>query len=364
MIHFKPNIFTSLANENVDLSIYQEIKANKNKQHQRQEKRKPLSRKISDRVIRVFVTNPNNHGQKEFRHTNNNNKNRYVPSQDFNQNVNFRKKITPPNSTRHQSDQDRHIDIHTDDINSDIRAVPHGNYQQHTSISTKNISRISLHDEEEFREEVYSKEKKISRKSNLHVDDEDDDEEEDDYQIKPQHTFVPPPPPPPAIPLQPPPSIRQPPGNILSRTSLPYQLPPPPLPNSFLNAHTQVSPAASFSLSDKDNTSESAILYAVQPQSSLNNASIRHHSVISVNSNNNNNNNNANTSQSASSFNHKSSHSNHQPIESPLYEEESEEANKHVSLTGENDNFLEVVYVDQNGSENGLNIGKQTNVLY
>jgi hypothetical protein len=147
------------------------------------------------------------------------------------------------------------------------------------------------------------------------------------------------------------------------------------LPQSFLNAHTQVSPAASFSLAasqtdnyfptnDNNNKSESAILYAVQPQASLNNASIRHHSVISVSKH----------EQNGQSTSGGAPPPHPPPPPPPLYEEENENTSQYHhqrmnsnsnnninnNNTGENDNFLDIVYVDGSGHE----IHKQTNVLY
>jgi hypothetical protein len=144
-----------------------------------------------------------------------------------------------------------------------------------------------------------------------------------------------------------------------THSTIPFP-PPPPLPQSFLNAHTQVSPAASFSLAASqtdnfpdninDNKSESAILYAVQPQASLSNASIRHHSVISV---------------SKHEQNGESMPGGAPPP--PLYEDENENSSQyhHKRMNsnnniGENDNFLDVVYVDGSDHE----IHKQINVLY
>lgn len=178
--------------------------------------------------------------------------------------------------------------------------------------------------------------------------------------------------PPPAIPIQPPPSKtssnHQPHQRLSNKSSTIPFLPPPPLPQSFLNAHTQVSPAATFSLASQteknydDDKSESSILYAVQPQSSLNNASIRHHSVISVIKNELNG--NGSTPIPIP------------PPPPPLYEEENSEemlqrqhhhhhqrnhSSGNNNNMGENDNFLDVVYVDGNSTE----IHKQqTNVLY
>ena len=165
---------------------------------------------------------------------------------------------------------------------------------------------------------------------------EDDSENSSIYksELKPQHSYVPPAP---SLPTIPPPSITH---------SLPHQI-PPPLPNSFLNSHTHVSPAASFSLSD--NVSESNILYAVQPQASLAGSSVRQISVIDMHK---------------SDLGHSEAALPRQ--EPPLYEDEHEENSEHIhteAAGGENNNVQEVVYVGSNGSESGMN-HKQTSVLY